>query len=169
MSIDVQEYIDVEERASALGITKPEGFCILPRHFEDGKTQSDFRHESSALDVKALLRQAKIPIALYKPDGADIPVLQENDNTWVGPIIFVTAAALSSNPDILAVALGVIANYVTELFRGSPEPSRARITVVVETSKTKTTKKTTKRINFDGPPEEIKEIKKIIKDMKDLR
>ena len=166
MSIETIDYLDVEQRSLALGIKAPEGFCILPRRFEHAQTVSDLCHESSALDVKALLRQANLPITIYQPDGTQIPYLQENDNTWIGPVLFFSMATLIENPHILGVALGVIANYATDIFRGSPEPGRARLSVVIETSTTKTTKKTTKKIDYDGPHDKINDILSFIKDIK---
>lgn len=166
MSIEITDYLDVEQRASDLGLKAPEGACILPRHFAHSKDAGELCHESSALDLKTLFRQADLPITVYQPDGTKIPYLQENDITWVGPVLFFSAAAIGQNPHIVSVALSVIANYVTDLFKGLPQPARARLSVVIETTATKTTTKTTKKIEFDGPPEQIPEIKALIEDIK---
>jgi hypothetical protein len=165
MSIEVTDYTNVAQRCAALGLPAPEGFCILPRRFEHAKAVSELCHESSALDLKALFRQADLPLTIYQPAGAQIPYLQENDNTWVGPVLFLGAAAFAQNPHIFNVALSVIANYVTDLFKGSPEPARAKLSVVIETTKTKATTKTTKKIDFDGPPDKITEIQGFIEDI----
>ncbi len=166
MSIEITDYLDVEQRFSALGIKPPEGACILPRGFTHAKDVAELCHESSALDLKTLFRQADLPIAVYQPDEAKIPYLQENDITWVGPALFFSAAAISQHPHIVSVVLSVIANYVTDLFKGLSQPGRARLSVVVETTTTKTTTKTTKKINFDGPPDKLSEITDLIKDIK---
>jgi hypothetical protein len=172
----VTDYIDVEQRCAALSIPKPEGFCILPRRFEDAQTVSDLRHESSALDLKVLFRRANLPITVYQPDGATIPYLQENDNTWTGPILLLGYAVLTSDPNALAVSLSIIANYLTDFFRGNPEPVRAKLSFVVEvletetkeketkTGTTKTTKVIRKRFDFDGPPDELPGFPDFIKD-----
>ena len=166
MAIEMTDYLDVEQRASDLGLKAPEGACILPRHFASAKDVGDLCHESSALDLKTLFRQADLPITVYQPDEAKIPYLQENDITWVGPVLFFSAAALSENPHLIAVALNVIGNYVTDLFRGLPHSARARLSVVIETTTTKTTTKTTKKIDFVGPPDKLPEINGLIKDIK---
>ena len=75
-------------------------------------------------------------------------------------------AALCQNPNILSVALSVIANYVTDLFKGLPQPARMKLSVVVETKTTKTTTTVTKKIDFDGPPDKLPEINGLIKDIK---
>src|SRR5262249_23546494 len=105
-----------------------------------------------------------LPITIYQPDRDQIPYLQENDINWAGPILLFTVAALSENPHLVSVALGVVSNYVTAIFKGSAEPVRAKLSVVIETATTKTTTKTTKRYDFDGPPEDIPSIISLIKD-----
>src|SRR4051794_33025838 len=109
MSIEIADYLDVEQRSSDLGLKAPEGACILPRHFAHAKDAGELCHESSALDLKALFREAGLPITVYQPDGTKIPYLQENDITWIGPLLFFSAAALWQNPNIVSVALSVIA------------------------------------------------------------
>jgi hypothetical protein len=64
------------------------------------------------------------------------------------------------------VALSVVANYVTDLFKGLPHPARARLSVVIEKTATKTTTRTTKKIDYDGPADKISAITKLIKDIK---
>ena len=166
MAIDITDYLDVGQRASDLGLKAPEGACILPRGFARAKDAREPVHESSALDLKTLFREADLPITTYQPDGAKIPYLQENDITWVGPALFFSAAAISQNPHIVSVALSVIANYVTDLFKGLPQPARVKLSVVVETYTTKTTTTVTKKIDFDGPPDKLPEINGLIKDIK---
>jgi hypothetical protein len=166
MSIEITDYPDVGQRASDLGLKAPEGACILPRRFASAKDAGELVHESSALDLKTLFRDADLPITVYQPDGTKIQYLQENDVTWVGPVLFVSYAALSQNPHILSVALSVIANYVTELFKGLPQPARVKLSVVVETHTTKTTTTVTKKVDFDGPPDKLSEINGLIKDIK---
>ncbi len=166
MAIEITDYIDVGQRAADLGLKAPEGLCILPRRFDSAKDVAELVHESSALDLKTLFRGASLPVTVYQPDGTRIPYLQENDITWVGPALFVSYAALSQNPHILSVALSVIANYVTDLFKGSPQPARVKLSVVVETHTTKTTTTVTKKIDFDGPPDKLSEINGLIKDIK---
>src|SRR5947209_370171 len=134
MAIEITDYLDVEQRSSDLGLKAPEGACILPRRFASAKDAGELCHESSALDLKTLFREADLPITVYQPDGEKIPYLQENDITWVGPVLFFSYAAVSQNPHIISVALSVIANYVTDLFKGLPQPARVRLSVVIETT-----------------------------------
>jgi hypothetical protein len=164
--LSVTDYLDVYHRASDLGLKAPEGACILPRRFDSAKGTRELVHESSTIDLKTLFRLAGLPITIYQPDGAKIPYLQENDITWVGPLLFFSATALSQNPHLLGESLGVISNYLTDHFKGLPKPGRVRLSVVVETTTTKTTSKTTKKIDFEGPPDKLSEINDLIKDIK---
>ncbi len=165
MSIEVTDYINVEQRFSDLGIKPPEGPCILPRHFAHAKDVAELCHESSALDLKALFREAEVPITVYQPDGTKIPYLQENDITWVGPVLFFTAASLIENPLLVNIAIKVVADHVSNLFKGLPQPARVKLSVLVETTTTKTTTKTTKKIDYDGPPDKLSEINGFLKDI----
>jgi hypothetical protein len=166
MAIVVTDFTQVEARCAALGMKLPEGVCVLPRHFEDATDVSELRHESSALDLKALFRKNGVPLTVLQPEGRNIPYLQQNDITWVGPVLFFGAAALSENAHLLSVSLSVIGNYVTELFRGTQTGVRTKLTVVIETTTTKTTTKTTKKYEYDGPPDKITDITNIIKETK---
>jgi hypothetical protein len=59
---------------------------------------------------------------------------------WIGPVIIITAAAVSQNPEIVSITLKVTSNYLTDWFRGvSKENRRASLTIVKET-KMETTK-----------------------------
>jgi hypothetical protein len=209
MPIDVKEYIDIPQRCAMLGIKIPEGFSILPRHFADAQAVSELCHESSAVDVQVLLREANVSVTVYQPNGVTIPSIQENDNTWVGPLLFFTASSLSANPELITVALGVISNYVTDLFRGLPGQNRAKLSLIIESetttttttapsmlttptppsttafssdntvkisapakedsvSTTSTTSKRAYKIDFDGPPDQLKEVNKIVKEIKEI-
>jgi hypothetical protein len=166
MAIEIKEIANVEALSAGIGISTPVGFCALPRGFETARALADLQHESSALDVKVLLREANIHLTIYQPDGVAIPYLQENDNTWVGPTLFFGVTVLTQQPELISVALSVISNFLTEHFRGRPEPSRARFSVIRETTETKTTKKVTNRYEFDGPPEQMAEFIAMIKEQK---
>ena len=122
MAIEITDYLDVSQHASDLGLKAPEGACILPRDFARAKDARELVHESSALDLKTLFREADLPITAYEPDGAKSPYLQENDITWVGPASSSAPPPLARTRTSSASRCSVIANYVTDLFKGLPEP-----------------------------------------------
>jgi hypothetical protein len=166
MSIEVSDVMDPVERALQLGIKSPENFSILPRGFLRATDVSKMCHEASAQDLRTLLRANGQKIAIYQPDTGQIPFIRENDNTFVGPLIFFGAAAISENPHLISITLNVIGNYVTDFFKGSPQEPKVKLSVLVETTQTKATTKTAKLIEFEGPTSELQKVQDIIKDLK---
>lgn len=144
----------VAARLGELGLNAPTGICILPSNFFFAENRNDLFVPPCAPDIKALLRQAGVTLDKIEPEGVKIPFRDDRDSTLILPVLFLGAAYLSSNPNLLNVALGVVANYVTDYFRGKAGRSRVRCCVVVET----TDKKTTKKIDYDGSPEEFGKI-----------
>ena len=59
----------------------------------------------------------------------------------MAPILFVSAALFSQNPDLVSLALNVIGNYATEFFRGERGEHEVRLDVVVEKKRNETYKK----------------------------
>lgn len=162
MPVEISDYVEIEQRCSLLGIQRPEGFCILPRNFEHAESLSELCHESSALTMKTLFRQARLPITVYQPSDAPLSYIQENDNSWAAPVLFLTVTALSENAHCLSVALNVISNYVTDLFKGSPETTSVKLTVIIEKSQTKSSNKITKKYSYTGPSDKINELARMI-------
>jgi hypothetical protein len=74
---------------------------------------------------------------------------------WIGPAILFSTAAISQNPEIVSITLGVISNYLTDWFRGVPKQERtARLKMVEETKEG-----IYKIFDYDGSPENLGPIK----------
>jgi hypothetical protein len=118
----------------------------------------------SAADLKVLFRQAGVTLDKMEPAGLKIPFRDDRDSTLILPVVFFGAAYISENPHLLAISLSVIANYVTDYFRGKVGMNRVRCSVLVKTTRDGTT---TKEVRFDGPATEfgqlIPAINKIVK------
>lgn len=158
MTISIHEYIEVPPKLASLGCREPLSVTLLPRNFATAQTFGELVHESNCATVRTLLRSAGIEEKRIEHEGAKIPYVQENDFTWVGPILFFAAAEVSRNPEIISVALGVIANYLTDFFRGIPGGRRVTFDVVIE----QTRSKKTVRVHYDGSPEGFKELPEAI-------
>ena len=77
---------------------------------------------------------------------------------WIGPVILISAAAISQNPDIVSITLGVISNYLTDWFRGEPKENRsASLTIVKETKDGDY-----KCVDYNGPLEGLLEVKDML-------
>lgn len=80
-----------------------------------------------------------------------MPYRDDRDSTLIMPALLLVASYFSGNPNLLNIALGVLANYVTDYFKGKGGTNRVKCTVHVE----QTDKKTVKRIEYDGDPEQF--------------
>jgi len=161
MSITITDYVDVGSRAKHLGCAVPSKVAILPRNFATADAKSDLVHESNAATVRTLLRNAGIGETSLEADGEMFPYARENDCTWIGPIMFFTAGQLTENKDIVAVSLGVIANYITEVFRGFTGKRRVVLDVVFEQTKAKKHVK----IHYDGDADNFDQLAKTITEL----
>jgi hypothetical protein len=158
--LTVQLVDSVESRAKALGLLVPTEVCILPRYFFSATDVSGMVYEATSQDVKILLRQEGIRLSKIEPDGVTIPFQAEHDATWIGPVLFFGVAFWSQNPALVSVALGVIANHVTDFFRGKLGRPQMRLGIAIE----QTDKKKIVQINYEGPVEGLKACEKPIKD-----
>ena len=159
--IKISDYVDVKKRAKELGYNKPISFALLPRNFETAKSKSELVHESTTPTIRTLWRQNNIVETRLEEEGEKLPYAQEKAFVWVGPTIFISIALFSQNPLIISVALNVISNYLTDWFKGIPKDSRkAKLSIVRETKNGDYEK-----VEYEGPPEGIKELPKIIQEM----
>jgi hypothetical protein len=165
MRVQTSDYIDVERRAAELGLNVPTGFAILSRHFETAESKGKLMHEDTTPTVRALLQQEGIVETPIEKEGERIPYIEENAFEWVGPTIFIGASIFSGNANVVSIALGVIADYLTDYFKGRTGAKRVRLQIVVPQQRTA---KHTK-ITYEGDIEGIKEIPNIIKEVRDGR
>jgi hypothetical protein len=142
---------DITTRFTELGLKPSSGICILPSNFLDATSQDELFCRADANDLKILFRQAKVTLDKIEPDGVKIPFRDDRDSSLYLPALLLGSAFLANNPHLLNIALAVVANYVTDYFRGKAGKNRVTCSVIVE----KTDNKTTKQINYDGPPEEF--------------
>lgn len=163
MTIRKTDYVDVQKRAADLRLQVPVGLALLPRNFADAPDRNDLVHESAVPTVRVLWREAGVEETRVELEGHRIATVSENAFEWVGPTIFVASAIWSQNPHAVGVALGVIANYVTDWFKGITGEKRVRLSLVVEKTKTKKCVK----IDYDGPPEQMPDLAAIIKEVAD--
>jgi len=69
---------------------------------------------------------------------------------------------MSQNPAAISVALSVLANYVTDLFKGTVGSKKVSLDIYVE----KTDKKTVTKIKYTGDAEGLKNLDGVIKQLK---
>jgi hypothetical protein len=145
-------------RAQKLGVRLPEGVCVLPDGFFGADKASDLTYPSAALDVKALFREAGLPVGLLEGDGVKIPYTENRFDTWVGPALAFGAGLVARNPEIVKSAVVAIAGYVKSAFQTVAGLKKVKLSVVVEDGDGKSHK-----TDFEGPVEELPKILSMIK------
>ena len=74
---------------------------------------------------------------------------------WIGLVVLFSAAAISQNPEIVSITLGIISNYLTDWFRGVSKQERtARLKMVQGTKEG-----SYKIFDYSGPVENLRPIK----------
>ena len=81
-------------------------------------------------------------------------LVEQRSGDWFAPILFVSSVAMTQNPELIAIALSVIANYVTDFFKGKDSPT---IRLKVIHKETKTSKVT--EIYYEGKLEGLSNLK----------
>jgi hypothetical protein len=160
--VTIIEYVDVAKRAEELGCTVPTGFALLPRNFTTAATKAELVHEDTVPTVRALWAEKGLTDTRLEKDADRIPYIEEDSSEWVGPIIFIGAAVFSESPHAISVALSIVANYLTDYFKGRTGKKTAKLSIVVSRPQSDNYQK----IQYEGPPEGIAGIEKIIKEIR---
>lgn len=129
---------------------------LLPRSI---KNEENNIYNSTTSAVLKLLNQNGLKTDLYNKNELKF---QENRSfEWFGPTLFVTAMAISQNPNLVSIALGIISNYLTDVLKGSSGENKISLTIIRENpDKTKT------KIKYSGDKDGLKELAKIVKSTK---
>ncbi|PTW86014.1 hypothetical protein DBL07_24235 [Achromobacter mucicolens] len=117
----------------------------------------DLRQQVESDTVRTLLKSNKIVYVDIFGEDDQPPYLQQYSFEWFGPTLFVSAGLLSQNPNILSVTLGVITNYLYDLFKGSKE-GKASLDIIFERADG-----SCKQIYYSGPADGLSEVAEIIK------
>lgn len=169
--IEVSDYIDVSSKLEELGCSQPEGIGILPDQF-DTCTSADkpsLLHRTRA--VVRRFEDKNIPVSIIEKEGQPVLSTHIASSEWfsgVGPTFLISAALLAENPHIISLVLNVLANYLTEIFKGAREENpgletsnmggNASLEIVVE----KDGPRIYKRIKCPATPEMLKELHKVV-------
>jgi hypothetical protein len=161
--IQVEEFVDVKKRFKELDFDSTTTLAILPRNFVTAESKEELINEGTTSTVRVLWKQAKVHETPFEKEGERIPEAVEEAFDWIGPTIFLASSLLIQNPLLIDVAVGVIANYLTDFFKGIPAGKRnAKLDVVVETKSG-----SYKKIHYEGAIEGLKEVPKIARSLHD--
>jgi len=129
-----------------------DGIFLLPH----GKDNEKLLFASTSTPVHKLLNQNNLKISFSVNQVENFR--EQRGGDWYGPIIFYGASIISQNPQCIDISLGIIANYLSDYFKGGVGNKNAKLVVIKEV--TKSTKYI--RVNYDGPIEGLKEIPEML-------
>jgi hypothetical protein len=162
--VQIKDYVDVRKKARDLGCNRSLSLVLLPRNFEIANSKSELIHESNALTIRVLLRQNGINETKLEEKGERFPCIQEKAfGEWIAPAIFISADLLQKNPIIVSIITNIISEYLADLLKGIPINSRkVKLSIVLETKNGNY-----KKVEYEGPPDKLKDLPKIIERLKD--
>ena len=162
MNVQISDYIDVRRHALELGCNEPGDLSILPRNFDTAKSKDELVHESSTPTVRVMWRQAGIQETKTEKHGEKFPQISEKQFIgWIGPMVFISASLLSQDPGAIAIAFGVISNYLTDCFKGVARDKRVRLDIVLEMKGNRF-----KRVHYEGDVDGLNELPKILREVR---
>ncbi len=154
MNIEVFDYFDVKKRASELDCNQPTSLALLPQNLATARSREELVYRQSTSIIRELWRRVGIVETDIQKEGDTFQEIQVKGGEWIGPVIFVGAAVISQNANLISRALGVVSNYLTDLFKGNLDQKRMVLDIVVEQTKGRTYK----RLHFEGSVQDFKSI-----------
>lgn len=156
--ISISDYPNVKERINLLGLQMPSSIALLPRNFDTADSKDDLLHEGEAPTVRVLFRKAQIVETPIELPGEVIPKIAEHDfHDWIAPILLYSYSALTQNSALLNISLGVISNYLTDLFKGLSSNRGVRLDIVVEKKNG-----SYKKVHYEGPLEGLATVEDVV-------
>ncbi len=143
-----------------LGIDFPSELCFFPENIDSAIAKSDFIFTDSISDLTKVFKQNNIKISIL---GGNTTLLRSRKNAdFFAPALFFSLSLLTENPSIVSLSLSVLANYITEFFKGSFGRKKVNIEIYVEIDR----KKKIKKITYCGDVEDIEKLADVIKSIK---
>jgi hypothetical protein len=161
VATEIADYISVAVRAAELGCPMPAGIAILPDNFKTATSRNDLLFRAEASTIRKLLRSKNVAVDNFLEPSERAPSIHNKHFEWA-PLLFVSAAALSNDPNLITVALGVIANYATDFFKGMPS-KRVKLSIVVE----RKADRNCKRLDYEGDLAGLTSLPDIVRSLSD--
>lgn len=157
MSTEVRDHVSISEKLKHFGISVPNGLAILPSNLATAKSIEELRQHVESDTVRTLLKASNIPYVEIFDEDNQPSYLQQYGFEWFGPTLFISTGLLSQNPNVLSITLGIITNYLYDLFKGS-KSSKASLDVIIQQADG-----SCKEVHYSGPPDGLSDIAKIVK------
>lgn len=141
MAISDKDFIRIDDRVAELDCEMPKGFAIMPENFDTASSRQELIARGESSTVRTLFRNAQLPQGDFLPNGERLKFIHNKSHDWAA-FIFVSSALLANNPTVVSVALGVISNYLSDMFKGTPD-KKIRLDIAIERKGEKVSKKLT--------------------------
>ena len=152
--------VEINEFLNKLGIEYPQELCFFPENIDSAKNRSELIFTDSISDISKVFKQQDINISRI---GGESSLLRSRKNAdFFVPALFFSFALISENPSVVSLSLSVLANHITDFFKGRFGRKKVNLDIYVETSKTKNIKK----ISYNGNVDGIERLADLIKSIK---
>lgn len=159
-TINITEDLNIKEKVASFGFALPGGLALLPGNLLSARGMDDLLYEASSATVKKLLRQGGLEVTGLENDTDHLAQSFKKSFEWLGPTLFFGSALMMENSAAVTVALNIIANYLTDMFRGLPYGHAVKLTIIVERERAGT--RSYKRIEYSGSAEGLRDLGKVI-------
>ncbi|SFS24133.1 hypothetical protein [Pseudomonas sp. NFACC42-2] len=159
MSILVNDHISISEKLKSFGLALPNGLTIIPSNLATANSLNELRQQVESDTVRTLLRQNNITYYELFEEEDQPPYLQQYSFEWYGPTLIISAGLLTQDPNALSITLGLITNYLYDLFKGS-KGGKASLDVIYQNKDG-----SCKEIHYSGPHEGLPQIYDIVKEL----
>ena len=132
---------------------------LLPENIEEAQDKSNFIFADSTNDFRKVLKLNNISSTIIGNDNSQFRIRKSAD--LYGPAIFITLSLLSENPHLVSISLNIISDYCIDWFKGKTGNKNVKLSIYVETQKSKKVMK----ISYEGNPEGIKKLDKVVKSL----
>lgn len=154
------EEIDIKEKFKELNLSFPDGLVFFPENIESANAVDDFIFAEPLTQLRKVFKANNIDFTTLGNETTKLRARKSADIYL--PSLFIGLNLISQNPAAVSVALSVLANYVTDFFKGTVGSKKVSLDIYVET----TNKKTITKINYKGDAEGLKNIGNIIEQLK---
>lgn len=120
--------------------------------------EKEYAYPSTVESVTKLLKQNKVPVDSLHPIDATTPLHDNRGLDWIAPTFLVSGLLLTQNPMVVSIVLGIVANYVTDLFKGLKNDPKVKLNIV----QTAADGKRAQRIKYEGPVSGLPEVEKVL-------
>jgi hypothetical protein len=156
MNTTIEEF-DISETLKKLNLELPIGLAFIPENIEKVGAVSDFIFPEPLTQINKVFRINNIDVAILGDNASNLRSRKSADLYL--PSIYIGISLLTQNSAVVSVALSVLANYVTDFFKGSFSSKTVSLDIYVETKGNKKVKK----INYKGSADGLKNLEDLIK------